>query len=81
MIMIMIYHFDNLHSTVLHTVTMFVTKFCLKRDFDYDSLDLKMMNNRRDIYRCKMKTLKNRAKCNVGISSFRGGAKHEQIVN
>ena len=22
------------------------------RDFDYDSLDLKMMNNRRDIYRC-----------------------------
>ena len=52
-----------------------------ERDFDYDSLDLKMMNNRRDIYRCKMKTLKNRAKCNVGISSFRGGAKHKQIVD
>ena len=36
---------------------MFVTKFCLKRDFDYDSLDLKMMNNRRDIYRCQKKDL------------------------
>ena len=42
---------------------MCVTKFCLKRDFDYDSLDLKMMNNRRDIYRYQMEI----TKCNVGI--------------
>ena len=38
-------------------------KVVFSRDFDYDSLDLKMMNNRRDIYRCISIFSRNSCEC------------------